>query len=99
MGPNPAPLGTRRGGVSVRTSRGKNGKVRRSLGFGCVRSLRQERLKQGVLANTRERLRTSRALAMQKVVGSNPIIRSLLLLLLLLLLLSPSRSESSTLST
>ncbi|SRR6266545_3042635 len=54
---------------------GKNGKVRRSLGCGRVRSTGRRPSKQAVGANARERERTSLALAMQKVVGSSPIIR------------------------
>jgi hypothetical protein len=53
--------------------RGKDGKARRSLGFARVRSRIGDRCNQAVLANGRERLL---ALAMQKVEGSSPIIRS-----------------------
>jgi hypothetical protein len=61
--------------LSLQRRRGKTGKVRRSLGFGGVRSPNPDPPKHAVWAHGRERVRTSLALAMQKVVGSSPIIR------------------------
>ena len=56
--------------------RGHNGHARGSFGFARVRSRRRMTCKCWFLANGRERARTLLPLAMQKVVGSNPIIRS-----------------------
>jgi hypothetical protein len=65
------------GSRDVTESRGKNGKVRRSLGFGCVRSSDRKSPQNSEFertgANGRER---SLAFAMQKVEGSSPFIRS-----------------------
>jgi hypothetical protein len=55
--------------------RGKDGKVRRSLGFARVRSRKGNRCKQAVLANGRDGRERLRAFAMQKVEGSSPFIR------------------------
>ncbi len=55
---------------------GKNGKVRRSLAFGRVRLVYKNSWKSMLRANRSERARTSLALAMQKVEGSSPFIRS-----------------------
>ena len=56
-------------------SRGHNGHASRSFGFARVRSHLRMTCKYGLSANGRERARTLPTLAMQKVVGSSPIIR------------------------
>jgi hypothetical protein len=56
--------------------RGHNGHARRSLAFAPVRSVVRMTCKQALSANGCELARTLLPLAMQKVVGSNPIIRS-----------------------
>jgi hypothetical protein len=58
-----------------RGARGHNGHVRGSFAFAPVRSVVRMTCKQGLSANGRERVRTLPTLAMQKVVGSSPIIR------------------------
>jgi hypothetical protein len=59
-----------------RTGRGHNGHTRGSFGFARVRSHHRITSKCGLSTNGRERARTLLPLAMQKVVGSSPIIRS-----------------------
>jgi hypothetical protein len=63
-------------GPSAREPRGHNGHGRGSLAFAPVRSVVRMTCKPGLSANGSEQVRTLLPLAMQKVEGSSPFVRS-----------------------